>query len=149
LYGLNSQHQSLLASCAVNFERFTARRLSHIPGIVKLCESPGKAGGLLRGIYPTLYKTVAFTLFVGVFTLIENMVKGLWQGRGITGGLVDYFAKGPHELLAGSLVIFVAFIPFFAFKELGRVLGEEKIWALFFRTRDPGSASAEMRVKAV
>jgi len=27
----------------------------------------------------------------------------------------------------------VALIPFFAIKELGRVLGEEKIWALFFR----------------
>jgi len=51
LYGLNSQRRSILASCAVNFERFTARRLSYIPGIVKLRESPGKAGGLLRGIY--------------------------------------------------------------------------------------------------
>jgi hypothetical protein len=32
-------------------------------------------------------------------------------------------------------VIFVAFVPFFAFRELGRVLGEGKIWALFFRRR--------------
>ncbi len=39
----------------------------------------------------------------------------------------------PHELLAGSLVIFVSLIPFFAVKERGRVLGEEKIGALFFR----------------
>jgi hypothetical protein len=37
-------------ACAVNFERFTVRRLSYIPGIVKLRESPGIAGGLLRGI---------------------------------------------------------------------------------------------------
>ena len=100
-------------------------------------------------IYPTLYKTVVFTLFVAVFTLIEHTVKGLWQGKGLTGGIVDYFGKGPHEFLAGSLVIFVAFIPFFGVKELGRVLGEEKIRALFFRRRDPDSAGAEMRVKAV
>jgi hypothetical protein len=33
------------------------------------------------------------------------------------------------------LIVFVAFIPFFAFKELGRVLGEDKIWTLFFRKR--------------
>jgi len=38
-------------------------------------------------------------------------------------------------LLARCLITFVAFIPFFAFKELGRVLGEDKIRTLFFRGR--------------
>jgi hypothetical protein len=87
-------------------------------------------------IYSTLYKTVVFSLFVCVFTLIEHVIKGLLKGKGLTGGLVDFFAKGSHELLAGCLVIFVAFVPFFAFRELGRVSGEGKIWALFFRGRD-------------
>ena len=89
-------------------------------------------------IYPTLYKTVVFTLFVGVFTLIENMIKGLWQGQGqgLTGDLVEFLGKVPYEFLANSLVVFVAFIPFFGVKELGRVLGQEKIQALFFRRRD-------------
>jgi len=86
-------------------------------------------------IYPTLYKAVVFSLFVGVFTLIEHAIKGVWQGKGLTEGLVDYFGKGSHELLAGCLVIFVALIPFFAVKELGRVLGEDKIRTLFFRKR--------------
>ena len=30
----------------MSFERFTKRRLTYIPGNVKLWESPGKAGGL-------------------------------------------------------------------------------------------------------
>ena len=85
-------------------------------------------------IYPTLYKTVVFTLFVGVFTALEYAAKGLWAGTGIMGGIAEFFGKG-HELLANSLVVFVAFIPFFGVKELGRVLGEEKIRALFFRRR--------------
>jgi hypothetical protein len=38
------------ASCSVTLERFTAGRLSYIPGIVKLWESPGRAGGLPRRI---------------------------------------------------------------------------------------------------
>ena len=46
-----------------------------------------------------------------------------------------YFGRGPNELLANVLVMFVAFIPFFAFKELGRVLGEGRVWELFFRRR--------------
>ncbi len=86
-------------------------------------------------IYSTLYKTVVFSLFVGAFTVIEHAIKGLWNGKGLTGGLVDYFGKGTHELLAGCLVTFVAFIPFFAFRELSRVLGEGKIWGLFFQRK--------------
>jgi hypothetical protein len=84
-------------------------------------------------IYPTLYKAVVFSFFVGAFIVIEHAVKGLWEGRGLTGGLSDFFGKGIHELLANCLVIFVAFIPFFAFRELGRVLGKDKIRTLFFR----------------
>ena len=86
-------------------------------------------------IYPTLYKTVVFTVFVAVFTLMEHTIKGLLTGKGFTGGLVDYFAKGPHEFFAWCLMIFVAFIPFFCVEELGRVLGRDKITALFFRKR--------------
>jgi hypothetical protein len=89
-------------------------------------------------IYPTLLKTSVFTVFVAVFTLIEHAVKGLWQGTGAMGGLIHFFEKGPYEFLANSLVVFVAFIPFFAFKELQRVFGVEKLRALFFKKRaDP------------
>ena len=95
-------------------------------------------------IYSTLLRTVVFSIFVGVFTLIEHAIKGLWTGKGLMGGLADYFGKGPYEILAGSMIIFVAFIPFFGVKELGRVLGEEKIRKLFFRRRaDHGSDKCE------
>ncbi len=67
-------------------------------------------------LYSTLYKTVVFSLFVAVFKLFEHMIKGLWKGKGLTQGLADYFGRGPHELLANVLVMFVAFIPFFALK---------------------------------
>lgn len=87
-------------------------------------------------IYPTIYKTIIFSLLVGVFTLIEHVLKNLWKGKELTEGLADFFSKGPHELLAECLVIFVAFLPFFAFRELGQVLGEGRIWTLFFRRRD-------------
>ena len=53
-------------------------------------------------------------------------------------GLTELSEKWSHELLANSLVVFVAFIPFFAVKELGRVFGKDKLQALFFRKRaDP------------
>jgi hypothetical protein len=92
-------------------------------------------------IYPTLYKTVVFTLFVAVFTVCEHLIKGLWNGTGLMGGFAEFLGKGPHELLANSLVVFVAFLPFFAIKEFGRVLGQDKIQTLFIRRR------ADMRIE--
>ena len=98
-------------------------------------------------IVPTLYRTVVFTLFVGVFNVLEHAIKGLWKGTGFMGGVADFFGKGSHELLAGCLVVFVAFIPFFAFRELGRVYGKDELRALFFLRRDPDSMNAEWKFK--
>jgi len=84
-------------------------------------------------IYPTLYKTLVFTAFVGVFKVIEHGIRGLLTGEGFMGGLTALFDKWSTELLANGLVVFVALIPFFAVKELGRVYGEKEIRTLFFR----------------
>lgn len=86
-------------------------------------------------IYPTLYKTAVFTVFVALFKVIEHVIKGLWHGEGMMGGLVEFSEKGLDVVLANALVVLVAFIPFFAVKELGRVWGEKRIWELFFRKR--------------
>ena len=87
-------------------------------------------------IYPTLYKTAVFTVFVAVFKAIEHVIVGLWHGKGITGGLIEASEQGFPVMLANSLVVLAAFLPFFAVKELGRVLGRDKIAALFFRRRE-------------
>jgi hypothetical protein len=88
-------------------------------------------------VYPTLYKTVIFILFVGAFKFIEHLIKVLWHGEAFTVELFTLSEQGFNELLANSLVVFVALLPFFALKELGRVFGDEKIGRLFFRNRDP------------
>lgn len=43
---------------------------------------------------------------------------------------------GIHELLARSLLLFVALLPYFCIEELGRVFGAEKIRVLSFGGRD-------------
>ena len=72
---------------------------------------------------------------IGVFKFIEHVVKGLWNGEELTRELCELSENGFNESLANSLVVFATLIPFFAIKELGRVLGEEKIRALFFQSR--------------
>jgi hypothetical protein len=87
-------------------------------------------------IYATLYNSAVFSLFVGVFAVLEHTIGGLLKGEGWLGGLAELRAEGGYELIARCLITFCVFIPFFAFKELGKTFGEEgKLGRLFFRKR--------------
>jgi hypothetical protein len=92
-------------------------------------------------IYITLFRAVRFTLWVAFFTVLEHMLEGLVRGEGWMGGLNELLRLGKYELLASSLVIFFTFIPFFAFRELNRALGQHTIWNLFFRNYGARNAS--------
>ena len=84
-------------------------------------------------ILPALYRTVMFSVWVGIFSVLEETVRGLVHGKGLASGVEEIASRGWYELLSRCVVIFVAFIPFFSFKELERVLGQEKLRALFWR----------------
>jgi hypothetical protein len=84
-------------------------------------------------IYPTLSKSIEFSIFVGFFAIIEHIIGGLVHGIGVAGGLAELWHEGKYELIGRCLVTFLAFIPFFAFKELARNMGEGKLSHLFFR----------------
>jgi len=94
-------------------------------------------------VYPTLYKTIAFTLLVALFKVFEHAIKALLTGEGLVGGLTKLATEEVHFLLANSLVVLVALFPFFAIKEMGRVLGGNKVWNLFFRRREVEQASGQ------
>lgn len=84
-------------------------------------------------LMPTLYRTVVFSALVGVFSVLEHTGRALLHGKGLTEGLGELASKGRYELLAQCVVIFAAFVPFFAFKELEGVVGEERLRDLFWR----------------
>ena len=86
-------------------------------------------------IVPTFYKTVVFTLWVAVFSVLEHTIGGLLHGQGLAEGVEEFLSTGKYELLARCLVTFFAFVPFFAFRELGRVAGVSTLRSLFFRER--------------
>jgi hypothetical protein len=66
-------------------------------------------------------------LLVFAFHFVEEVVKRLIHGKDIAGAFRDVSLD---ELLARSVVIFCTFIPFFAFRELGRILGQDKFRAM-------------------
>jgi hypothetical protein len=83
-------------------------------------------------IYSCVYKSFVYGLLVFAFHIVEEMVKRLIHGQGIVGAFQDIRLD---DLLTRSMVIFCTFIPFFAFRELARVLGPEKLRSLFFASR--------------
>jgi hypothetical protein len=93
-------------------------------------------------IYPTLYKAAVFTVWAGLFSILEETVIGLLERKGWVAGFDELRRRGAYGMLAECLVTFVAFIPFFAFRELERVLGEGRLHKLFFR---PGIAVESTR----
>jgi hypothetical protein len=97
-----------------------------------------------RPLYQTvLFKSVLFGLLVFVFHLLEEFVKRLIHGE--PSGTV-WHNMHYEDLIGRSIVIFCAFIPLFAFIELRRVLGEEKLHTLFFKPRtatNPGLSTSD------
>lgn len=88
---------------------------------------------------PVIYKSVVFGLLVMGFGVLERLVAGWIHRQGLWGGLHEVAAIGANELTARALMLAVAFVPFFAFWELGRVIGMHRLAAMFFSRPEGGS----------
>ena len=85
-----------------------------------------------RALYQAvLYKSVVFGLLVFGFHFVEEFIKRIIHGK--PAGTVIHDIN-VDDLIAKTIIIFCAFIPLFAFRELGRVIGEDKLHALFFKS---------------
>jgi hypothetical protein len=85
-------------------------------------------------VYQTvLLKSVIFGLFILAFHVVEELIKHLIHHEPVGATLNKVSLE---QIAARSIVIFIALIPFFAFRELARVLGEDRLHKLFFHARD-------------
>lgn len=96
-------------------------------------------------IFSVIYKALIFSLFVMAFGVLEHVVEGLFHKESagaIAHGLV---AIGMYELGARLLMLIAAFIPFFAFWELGRVIGVSRLANIFFSKQRPSTVADAKR----
>jgi Na+/H+ antiporter NhaC len=107
----------------------------------------GKFLGLGKGsdrrtlAFSVLRAAVIYGLLVAVFAILEHVIEGLVHGKTLAASLEEFLDQGVYEMLGRTLVLFVAFLPFFAFWELGRFLGEKKLFDVFFRKNAPPSGA--------
>ncbi len=86
-------------------------------------------------VIPTLYKSFIFTVCVAFFDVLESVIGSLFRGISPAEAVVELMNRFNYVKLAGFLVVFFTFIPFFALRELRRVLGEGTLRGLFFQRR--------------
>jgi hypothetical protein len=86
-------------------------------------------------IFPILYKSLLFAVIFICFNVAETIVTGVWKGKTIAESIPKIGDGSPAEVVTAALIIAVALIPFFAFRELGRVLGKGVLTALFLHAR--------------
>ncbi len=83
----------------------------------------------------TLYKAFMFTLLALAFAIGEHMLTGWIHGTGM-GEVLEKLSSQRMELAGRIMVLFISFIPLFALWEIGRVLGEDRLFTLFLKRRE-------------
>jgi len=87
-------------------------------------------------IIPVFYKTILFVICVIIFDIIEVLIKETIKLQYLADAyqflMVEHFSK---LWLGGVIMIFVSFIPFFASKELSRVIGQQKFRDMLLKHR--------------
>jgi hypothetical protein len=80
--------------------------------------------------YSILYKSLVFSVLLIGFHIVEEMVVGLIRGRSIAQSFPAAGGGSVQAILSRGAIEFVALIPFFAFREIGRVIGKSELWSL-------------------
>jgi hypothetical protein len=94
-------------------------------------------------VYPTLVNSAIFTVVLACFKLLEDAAVGLYRGKSLVESIASLGGGTLRALLTLTLLLFVVLIPFIAFGELQRVLGEGKLKQIFFYPRSQSQSIKE------
>jgi hypothetical protein len=83
-------------------------------------------------IIATIVNTLIFSAFTLTFEIVEHLILGLIHEKSPAEVFGEIAEKGWPHLVGLTLVVFVAFLPFFAFRAVERRLGEGTLKGLFF-----------------
>ena len=94
-------------------------------------------------IYPVLFRSFLFAVILVFFHLIEEIVTGALRGKSVSESVSAVAGGTLGGILAAGVIVFVVLIPFFAFREMAKLVGSEVVRELLFVRRfrlSPSSA---------
>src|SRR5271165_2272584 len=97
-------------------------------------------------VYPILFKSIVFAIVLICFHILENVTIGMWHGMTMVQSIPGVGGGGLKGVFSVGAILAVALVPFFAFREISRVVGASKLLSLVF-TRSPGDVIVEFRLR--
>jgi hypothetical protein len=86
-------------------------------------------------IWPTLYRSLVFVALLLVLNVLEEVAVGFFHHRAVIDSISGVGGGTPQQLIATTFVIFLVLVPFFAFRSLGEVVGEQNLVRVFLHSR--------------
>jgi hypothetical protein len=89
-------------------------------------------------IYPILHDAFLFAVLFISFHVVEDVVMGVLRGHSAASSVPAIGGGGLVGLACVTTILFVALIPYFAFKHIRRVLGADRLHAILFGAAGKG-----------
>jgi hypothetical protein len=138
LFALFSWHESIvLAKHHIDYKPFGLAFINaFVLAKVMLVAEKLRLGTRFRKsapVFPVLHKSLLFTIIFICFNVAEEIIIGLFKGQTVAESIPRIGGGSLLGLVIASLIITVALIPFFAFREISRVMGKGVLEALFLK----------------
>ena len=92
-------------------------------------------------VYPIVFKSAVFCVLLMCFYIAEETLVGIWHGKTIVESFPKIGGGNWKGVLVVGSILFVGLIPFFAYRELARVLGKDELYSLMFRRGTEAAAA--------
>lgn len=86
-------------------------------------------------IWLTLYKSLVFFVLLLLLNGLEEIVVGIMHHRTVADSILAIAGGTLDQLVAASIVMLLVLIPFFAFRSLGELVGEQNLVRVFLHAR--------------
>jgi hypothetical protein len=101
--------------------------------VLLLAEDANFANRFQHGplIYPVLFKAFAFAVLLVAAHVGESLLVRLWHHETFSESDPPVGGGTVRGFVCVVAFMFIALVPFFAFREVGRVIGPQRLWNLF------------------
>ena len=96
-------------------------------------------------VYPIVYEAILFAILFICFDLVEEVLVGLVRGKTFAESIPKIGGGSPKGIFFVAIILSVGLIPFFAFREIGRVIGKRELRSLIFTDGARAAFQSRMR----
>jgi hypothetical protein len=86
-------------------------------------------------IWPVLYKSLIFLVFVIVLTVIEDVVVGFIHGQEFASSIAEIGGGTLSQMIATIVLLFLVLLPLFIYGALDEVMGQKALLRIFLVER--------------